>query len=591
VIFMRIGGEPWIQRDLLRVRTYLIFQATNFVFVFFFVGFVLSSRTFSQTLQPNGEQKKIHGTVVNAVTHQPVGRALVFSPDNRFAMLTDGEGNFEFTFPDVASDNTAVSRPGIVIRGNSNGQSTWLRARKPGYLDDANESTTLPARPGHELTIYLMPEAVIKGRVTLSTTESAAGVNVQIFSRQVQEGRPRWIPGAAARANSNGEFRFAELAAGVYKVVTHEFMDNDPVTRVPNGPLVGFPPIYYPGTTDFAAASTIQLMAGQIFEADLALIRHPYYPVTIPVANAEANSGMNIDVTLQGNRSPGYSLGYNAAKQRIEGLLPNGNYVVEGKTFGAAATTGVVNLAVAGSPAEGPTLALTRNSSITLNVKEEFTATDWNGSGTWSDGKHTFDLHGPRLYLQANAESADDFVQRGASLHQPTGSNDSLVLEDLPPGRYWLRLHTSRGYVASASMGSVDLLHKPFIIGSGSTAPIDITMRDDGAEVEGTVAGVTLPGVREQNDFQDSMPTAHLYWVPLPDSAGQFLESAASSDGKFGAQTIAPGTYRVLAFRTRQPNLPYCDAEAMRAYETKGQVVHLSAGQKANVQLQIIASE
>jgi len=140
-------------------------------------------------------------------------------------------------------------------------------------------------------------------------------------------------------------------------------------------------------------------------------------------------------------------------------------------------------------------------------------------------------------------------------------------------------------------MGSVDLLHKPFIIGSGSTAPIDITMRDDGAEVEGTVAGVTLPGVREQNDFQDSMPTAHLYWVPLPDSAGQFLESAASSDGKFGAQTIAPGTYRVLAFRTRQPNLPYCDAEAMRAYETKGQVVHLSAGQKANVQLQIIASE
>jgi hypothetical protein len=34
-------------------------------------------------------------------------------------------------------------------------------------------------------------------------------------------------------------------------------------------------------------------------------------------------------------------------------------------------------------------------------------------------------------------------------------------------------------------------------------------------------------------------------------------------------------------------NIPYRDAEAMRTYENKGQVVHLSAGQKTNVQLQI----
>jgi hypothetical protein len=51
---------------------------------------------------------------------------------------------------------------------------------------------------------------------------------------------------------------------------------------------------------------------------------------------------------------------------------------------------------------------------------------------------------------------------------------------------------------------------------------------------------------------------------------------------------MAPGTYRVLAFKSRQPNLPYRDPKAMKPYESKGQVVHLSSGEKASVQLQLI---
>jgi hypothetical protein len=47
----------------------------------------------------------------------------------------------------------------------------------------------------------------------------------------------------------------------------------------------------------------------------------------------------------------------------------------------------------------------------------------------------------------------------------------------------------------------------------------------------------------------------------------------------------------VLAFKNRQPNLPYRDPESMQVYEAKGQTVHLSSGQKATVQLQIISSE
>jgi hypothetical protein len=180
-----------------------------------------------------------------------------------------------------------------------------------------------------------------------------------------------------------------------------------------------------------------------------------------------------------------------------------------------------------------------------------------------------------------------------SSLRPPTGPNDnSMVLEDIAPGRYWLRVRAGRGYFASATMGATDLLRQSFDVGLGATVPIEITMRDDNAEIEGTVAGITpVAAPSESMGGRRWSPSAHIYCVPLPDSAGQFLELSASSDGTFDYKTVAPGTYHVMAFKNRQPELPYRDPEAMKAYDSKGQVVRVSAGEKASVQLQIINSE
>jgi hypothetical protein len=551
------------------------------------VGCITAEQASAQGQQPDNGQRSVRGIVVNAVTHEPIGRALVYSPDNRFAMLTDSEGHFEFTLPkaDIQSENTfGELRPWRIWSTGNAGGIPALIARKPGFLDDPSGGSEVEASPGSALTISLMPEALIKGRVILSVTDAAIGVNVQIFSRQVQEGIPRWIPGISVRANSNGEFRFAELLPGSYKLVTHELMDNDPAATAPGGQLYGFPPVYYPSATDFAAASTIQLSAGQTFHADISLVRQPYYAVRIPVANGDANSGMNITVSPQGHHGPGYSLGYNAEKQRIEGLLPNGNYLVEAAVFGPILATGAVNIAVAGGPVEGPGMTLAGNSSIILHVKEEFSTRDWKGSASMMIEGRTIRLHGPRLYLQVSAEPTDDFEQhRGGSIRPPTGPNDdSLVIENLASGRYWLRLSSSRGYVAAATTDGIDLLHEPLVVAAGSSTPIEITMRDDNAEIDGTVAGITAGAMT-------TTTPAYVYCIPLPDSAGQFQFLFVSPEGKFNSLTMAPGTYRVIAFKSPQPNLPYRDAEAMRAYETKGQIVHLSPGQKTTLQLQIIS--
>ncbi|HVR27491.1 MAG TPA: carboxypeptidase-like regulatory domain-containing protein [Candidatus Polarisedimenticolia bacterium] len=554
-----------------------------FSLIILLAGWVVCARQgLAQNLQPDNQANIVRGIVVNAVTHEPIGRALVYSPDNRYAMLSDGEGHFEFTLPKAAADHGGVS----FATGNS-GKLTFLMARKPGFLDDPHGTRSVEVLPGAELTIALMPEALITGRVTLPAAEPARGVDVQLFALQVQDGSPGWMQKNSARTNSNGEFRFAELEPGIYKVLTREWMDNDPEATTPGGQLYGFPPVYYPSATDFVSASTIQLTAGQTFQGDFALVRQPYYPVKIPVTNMGQDGGMNVTVLPQGQRGPGYSLGYNRGRDVIEGQLPNGKYLVEAAIYMPDSKTGSVNLAVAGAPVEGPAMVLARNNSISVNVKEEFNTADGHSSGSWSDGKHTYARHGPRLDLQIGVVAADDFgPQRSGSIRETAGANDdSLVLENIAPGRYWLRLRASRGYVASATMGGTDLLREPLVVVPGANATIEITMRDDNAELEGTLIGVPATSAGSGR----SSPQGFVYCIPLPESSGVFLEIPASFEGRFDYRMVAPGVYRVIAFGSHQPDIPYRDAEAMKAYETKGQIVHFAAGQKVTLQLQVIS--
>jgi hypothetical protein len=562
----------------------------------FVVLLVVATQSFGQAARSDEPQSEtVRGTVINAVTQAPIPRALVVTSDDRAGVLTDGEGRFEITLPSIES-GSAVG--GMIVSGGQSrrpwpytrhGNGYWFDARKPGFLDDPDGRAHVAHSSDDDLTIALIPEAIIKGRITLASGDAPLGVMVQLFSRQVREGLPRWTPSSTVRANSAGEFRFAELEPGSYRLVTQEYMDNDPLTNVPGSQLYGFPPVYYPAGSDFSAASTIELSAGQEFQADISLPRQPYYPVKIPVTGAETTGGLNISV--QGQRGPGYRLGQNAAQQAIVGLLPNGIYVVEASTFGQNSVSGSVSIRVNGAAIDGPALTLVPKSSVRLDVREEFTDPSWNSSTSWNDGKRTFSLHGPRTYLQATVESADDLEQpRFGTIRPPTGSNDdSLVIEDLSPGRYWLRLHTSRGYIASATQGSTDLLRQPLTIGSSTATPIEVRVRDDVAELDATVA--TLQSATAPGDGSAEAAVVWMYLVPLPGGSGEFREITTSSGSEFTSPRMAPGEYRVLAFSTAQPRLPYRDAEAMKAYESKGPVVHLAAGQKTTVQVETISSE
>src|SRR4029077_14766508 len=98
-------------------------------------------------------------------------------------------------------------------------------------------------------------------------------------------------------------------------------------------------------------------------------------------------------------------------------------------------------------------------------------------------------------------------------------------------------------------------------------------LRDDGAEVDGQAEEAT---------------ECHVYFVPVAEDSGQFREANTTREGSFSLVQLPPGTYRVLAFDSPHNDLAFADAEAMRKLESKGQVIHVDAGQKEHLRLKTI---
>lgn len=539
--------------------------------------------------QTNGivqqQSNTIRGKVLNSVTHEPIARALVFSQDNRFATLTDDRGHFEFVF--AGGDGERAG--GFTV------QNVVLFARKTGFLrNDYGQQIFQAGDTQPELTIALEPEALVVGHVFLPGSEAFDRIQVELFRRQVREGREHWDSAGTVMSRSDGEFRFAELPAGSYKLVTHELLDRDPLTFNPSGQLYGYPPAYYPSAAGFATASIIRLSAGSTFRANVSLERRAYYPVKMTVANAPAGMSIGISVSPLASQGPGYSLGYNAAEQSILGALPEGTYLVRATIYGRDAMTGVSTLTVKGSAVRGPVMTMLPDGSIPVTVQEEFQNPETSAQGPMavdSTRSRSGNERRPNYLNVALIPLEEVGSTAGAFLRPPKGPDDDspLVIENVQPGRYRVVVNTTIGFASSITSGGTNLLRQPLVVGDGgAAAPIEITVRDDGAEVEGTIEKTPASGGDKTGFKPPGASQGNVYFLPTDDSGGQFRVAWLSVDGTFQLHQLPPGVYRIFAFDRQQPDLEYASEEAMAKYEPKSQVIRVVAGQKVRLQLPLI---
>jgi hypothetical protein len=539
------------------------------------------------------EVRRVRGVVLNKLTNKPIAHALVFSSDQRLAMMSDDEGRFEF---DVKVPSRAYAMP-------------WfsLSARRPGYLAEPPPTVPPVYDPNSENTaiqLKLTPEAIVMGRISASGVNAPAGLSVQLLSRQVQDGVGHWEVSQSKSTNSRGEYRFADLSTGDYKVMTREWMESGFEVPVSARPMIGYPPMFYPAAADLSLAAPLHVGAGETVTADLSLRPQFYYQIRIPVRHVSPGAGVNVSVGEENGLS-GFALGFNAKTQMIDGFLPNGAYHLIVSSFeGPIQTTGISELSVAGGPVEGPSVSLLPNAAIAVLVREEYTTASrrgGDGSGVimggiiGGGGMGGRDLVYSRMRRSVPALGVELEPYNGSGpamtlLNLPgNNGNEPLELKDVSPGRYRVRVAPYReGYAASVASGTVNLLHEPLVVGTGSSVPpIEITLRDDGATLAGTVS---LPSAEIGGRAIESAP-GYIYCIPMGDDAGRFTEGSAGQDGRFNLGNIPPGEYRVLAFQNAQRNLEYRNPEAMRRYETRGTVITLSPGQTAHLVLRILSDE
>jgi hypothetical protein len=545
----------------------------------------------------------IRGVVINSVTHEPIGRALVAAADNSFAAMTDDRGRFEFTFPPAEPQQTPTFSTGTLGRGFQNpspNRPSSLMARKVGFVgpnfdQPMNENAFSVVAPDQQdVIISLLPEARVVGHVIIPGSDGSDRIQVALYRRTTRDGREHWDSAGNATTRADGQFRMAELSPGDYKLLTLEQLDRDPLTVIPRGQLFGYPPLYYPNASDFATAAVIKLAAGETFQATMSPAKRAYYPVNLELTNPMAN-GVAVTVWPEGHPGPGYSLGYNSQEASIQGSMPDGTYTVQARAYGQTMMAGSTNFTVRGAPVAGPAVTLLQGTAVTVSVREEFQHTQAGQppGAIFTSGPAAVPQNTRRPnYLQVNLIPDEEFSLDSQAWLRPTvnENDESLVIENVFPGRYRVNVTTGLGYVSAITSGSTDLLQKPLVVGAGGTIPaMEITVRDDGAELDGTLDLAKVGPDRQMLQGRWDGPLGNIYVIPIDKIDSRFkVVTPANADGTFTIQQIAPGTYHVFATDNRQFQMESVSEEWLKRHESEVQVLRVVAEQKEHLHLSLV---
>jgi hypothetical protein len=509
----------------------------------------------------------VRGTVINSVTHEPVARALVtFAGESPSSMLTDSEGRFEF--PNVPAGRSVLQarRPGFFARGS--GQDMY----QPISVGPKNE----------DIVLTLEPAGSITGRVTLSTSDPADNIHVQLMRRTIQEGRARWQAVEMKSTNSEGVFRFGNLQKGEYRLYTANSIDPDAGGQSRASTRSGFPPVWYPEESDGNTTGILRLGAGQQLSAELALSRESFYSVTIPVAN-NPGMGISFQVLDQNGRIFDSGVSYDTRRQQLRTYLPSGNYILTGQSYAPAFGFGSVQISVRDTPVRGQPLTVLPTHPIPVTIRKEFTNPENESPQV------TMIENGVQVEISRDINimlfSTTDNDALGVNLRRERGNTDdsAWVLENVLPGKYWVLTYANQGYVASITAGGTDLSREPLVVGPGGTsAPINIMLRNDTATL--SVRLKDAPAMTA-----DASPRAFFYLLPQFDLTSVVPESGPLVQTS-QISNLQPGTYRVIAL-DQAFDLEYRNPKALEPFAGKGQTITLEPGGTANVDLDVVSTE
>jgi len=492
--------------------------------------------------------RELTGRVVDANTGEPVAHAhlsIRFLQVGQFVpevtLLSDPDGTFKVTnLPDGQYQVTC---------------------EKPGYLPVNQMMAAVPpsSKPGGNreaaaTVMRMTAQAAIQGTV-VDERDMPANATVQLESQQVVSGRRQLQSVRSAVTDETGSFRLWGLPAGRYYISVS--------ARLPGAfarkPLA-YPLLYYPNSTDIAAAQPLELKAGDEAQIKIKLPPPvPAYTVSGSVDTASANINLSLARQISGH-----------------GFQPTASDLFldqRTKVFRFThVTPGTYQLAAGvwqnpGNPMSTNVPVTVGNADVT-GIRLEPAPTGIDGTVRMDDGSS----QRPSGFVSARS----DLVMNGA----PIDTDGKFHIPGIQPGTYFIvpQINGTQTCVQSVLSGGHDVRDGLTVAAGAAPDPIEIVLSSHCGSIDVSLSpsDATLP------------PNLAAYL--LRKSADELIlerqgyQGPASSDGTrhFLIMGVAPGDYIVYVWPNDAP-IEYTNAEYMRQFESYGQKVTVAADSPTTV--------
>ncbi len=530
-------------------------------------------------------------------TPVPVRRArvtlLLEAYGNGWSATTDDDGRF-------------------VMTGVAAGRYT-LQVAKPAWVT-SNYGAARPGRPGtpiviadgervQGLALRISRGAVITGTVTDAAGQPVPGVNAAVMQFAYSEvtGERVIRPGATAATDDQGAYRLYGLPSGEYLVMAtfragapSALMDlrrvtEDEVSRAlaearAGGPgravspatsstpvapslvpLVGFAPVYAPGTPDAAQAARVRV--GVAEERAGVNIRMEPVPTArveaIPSFPDSAANPASLQVYLVSSQPGAGQGGVAMAPGRRD---PDGHFVYTGVTPGSytliarAAPSGSAPGAPAtpegrGGGAAGPLLFYATaevavngvDLSVPLTIQPGMTA---SGRVAFDGDPQRLPKDGGGLRMALTPMASGPALSVGTT---PVDASGVFQFSGVPAGRYRISYSAPRGLdgwtLVSATTSGRDVLDAPLDVRAGDTvADLVITFTDHPSELAGRLQNAS--GRAAPDYYIIAFAADRAFWTPL---SRRVRQVRPGNDGTFSVRGLPTGDYWIAALTDVEP--------------------------------------